>query len=151
MSESALKAAFLLNFAKFTEWPPTVRGRTSPLVLCSADREVSPLLERTVEGQTIEQHPLSASHVTLDSPLSTCALLYVGKIDRNKVVELAELLDGAGVLTVGDEQAFAVAGGMIGLFLEDGRMRFAVNRSAAERGGVRLSAKLLTLARIVKD
>ncbi len=151
VSEPALKAAFLLNFVKFTEWPPSVRGRTAPLVLCSADQAVSPVLERTVAGQTVEEHPLSASHVSLDGPLRECALLYVGKIDRPKVVQLAQTLNGAGVLTVGDEQAFAAAGGMIGLFVEEGRMRFAVNLGAAERGRVRLSAKLLTLARIVKD
>jgi len=151
VSESALKAAFLLNFVKFTEWPADVRPPTSPLVLCSADQTVSPELERTVAGQKVEQHPLSVSRVSLDGPLRDCALLYVGKVDRGKTVQLAQALDGAGVLTVGDEQAFAAAGGMIGLFVEDGRMRFAINIGAAERGRVRMSAKLLTLARIVKD
>jgi hypothetical protein len=151
VSEAALKAAFLLNFAKFAEWPSDVRPATGPLVLCSADQAVSPLLETTVAGQTVEQRPVSAVRVTLDEPLQDCALLYVGKIDRPKVAELTQTLNGSAVLTVGDEQAFASAGGMIGFFVEDGRMRFAVNVAAAERGRVRLSAKLLTLARIVKD
>ena len=151
VSEPALKAAFLLNFAKFTQWPMNARGATAPLVLCSADEAVAPALARTVAGQTIEQHPVSASRVTLDGSLRECALLYVGKLDPRKIAKLADALRGAAVLTVGDEQAFASAGGMIGLFVEDGRMRFAVNIGAAERGGVRLSAKLLSLARIVKD
>lgn len=151
VSEPALKAAFLLNFAKFTEWPADVRAATAPLVLCSADQSVTPALERTVAGQTIEQHPIAANQVSLDGPLHDCALLYMGKVDRTKITQLAATLNGAGVLTVGDEQAFAAAGGMIGLFVEDGRMRFAINIGAAERGRVRLSSKLLTLARIVKD
>lgn len=151
VSEPALKAALLLNFVRFTEWSSEGRAATAPLVLCSVDEAIVPALERTVAGQTIEQHPLSVSRVTLDGPLRTCALLYVGTVDRQRTVQLADALRGAGVLTVGDEEAFAAAGGMIGLFVEDGRMRFAVNVSAIEQGHVRLSAKLLSLARIVKD
>lgn len=151
VTEPALKAAFLLNFAKFTEWSEEAHPATAPLVLCSADEAVVSALERTVTGQTIEQHPLSASRVTLDAPPRTCALLHVGKVDRGKAAQLAAALKGAGVLTVGDDQAFATAGGMIGLYVEDGRMRFAINIGATEQGRVKLSAKLLSLARIVKD
>lgn len=151
VSEPALKAAFLLNFAKFTDWPAGARTATAPLVLCSADHEVSPALEQLAAGQVVDQRPLRAAHVSLDGPVRECALLYVGRVDDGTAVALARALGGAGVLTVGDEQAFAAAGGMIGLFVEDGRMRFAINVNAVERGRMRLSAKLLTLARIVKD
>jgi hypothetical protein len=57
---------------------------------------------------------------------------------------------GAPILTVGDGDAFASGGGMIGLFVEDGRMRFAINTEAAHRAGLRFSSKLLNLAKIVK-
>ncbi len=151
VAEPALKAAFLLNFARFTEWPAGMRAMNAPLVLCSSDDAVTPALESTVAGQTIERHPVAASQMSLDGPLHTCALVYMGKVDRTKAAEVADRLHGTGVLTVGDEQAFAAAGGMIGLFVEQGRMRFAINVSAAERGRVRLSSKLLSLAHIMKD
>ena len=60
-------------------------------------------------------------------------------------------MKGAPVLTVGDGDGFARGGGMIGLFVEDGRMRFAINPNAAQRAGLRLSSQLLKLARIVKE
>jgi hypothetical protein len=151
VSESALKAAFLLNFAKFTEWPPDARPMTAPIILCSADETVTPSLETTVNGQMIEKHPVSANRVTLDGPFRECAVLYVGKVDERRTAQLAQALKGASVLTVGDDQVFATSGGIIGLFVEAGRMRFAINIGAAEQARLRLSAKLLTLARIVKD
>jgi YfiR/HmsC-like len=58
---------------------------------------------------------------------------------------------GAPVLTVGDGDTFPRRGGIVGLIIEDGRMRFAINPDAAQRSGVRLSSKLLSLARLVRD
>jgi hypothetical protein len=60
-------------------------------------------------------------------------------------------LKGVAVLTVGTSDQFARSGGMVGLFVEDGRMRFAINPDAAQRSGVRLSSRLLALAKLVKD
>ena len=55
------------------------------------------------------------------------------------------------MLTVGEADHFARRGGMIGFFLEDNRVRLEVNRGAAERAGLRLSSKLLAVARLVKS
>ena len=72
------------------------------------------------------------------------------RIRRASAATLDEL-KGAPVLTVGDGDDFARNGGMIGLFVEDGRMRFAINPDAAHRAGLRLSSQLLKLAKIVKE
>ena len=149
-SEPALKAAFLLNFAKFTDWPEDLLAPTAPIVLCVTEAEAESALQGTVAGRTINQHPLTVTRVKLDSARA-CAILYAGKLDRRKTSQLAATLTGASVLTVGDEEEFAMSGGMIGFFEEDGRMRFAVNLAAVERTRLRLSARLLTLAKIIKD
>ncbi len=149
-SEPALKAAFLLNFAKFTDWPEDLLAPTAPIVLCVTDGDVESALVATIVGRTINQHPLAVSRVKLDAA-KACAILYAGKLDRKRTAQLAAALSGANVLTVGDEEEFAASGGMIGFFEADGRMRFAVNLAAVERTRLRLSAKLLTLAKIMKD
>lgn len=151
VSEPALKAAFLLNFARFTEWPADALADFAPLVLCSADEGLSPEIERTVAGQSIQQHPVTLTRVTLHETFEHCAVLYVGRVDPRHAERLVDQLRGSSVLTVGDDQAFATAGGVIGLFVESGRMRFAINIDAAARSRLRLSAKLLSLAHIVKD
>jgi hypothetical protein len=89
--------------------------------------------------------------IKLDESVRGCALLYTGKLDEKRTSQLVSTLGGASVLTVGDAQDFAARGGMIGFFVDDGRMRFAINRGAVQRTRLKLSAQLLTLAKIVKE
>ena len=149
MTQPALKAAFLFNFAKFVEWPAD-SGTSSPLTLCVLD-------DSAVEdalGQLVNGGPVNGRMVTRAKgarPLRSCHLLYVGDSDSGRAAATLDELKGAPILTVGDGDAFARGAGMIGLFVEDGRMRFAINADAAQRAGLRLSSKLLNLAKIVKE
>jgi hypothetical protein len=149
MSEAALKADFLFNFAKFAEWPEEVLSPTAPIVLCVTAPDVGAALETVVTGRLLNQHPLVVSRVKLGESLRSCVILYAGKLDNRRTAQLAATLGGASVLTVGDAQGFAESGGMIAFLEADGRIRFAVNLGAVERTRIRLSAKLLALATIV--
>jgi hypothetical protein len=149
-SAPELKAAFLLNFARFTDWPEDTVAPTGPIVFCVTDAEVESALEGSITGLTINQHPITVSRVKLDAPRA-CGVLYAGKLDRRRTEQLVELLSGANVLTVGDDESFAKSGGMIAFVEAAGRMRFAINLAAVERTRLHLSAKLLTLATIIKD
>lgn len=151
VAEPALKAAFLLNFTKFTEWPDDVLSPSAPIVLCVTDAEVAAALDGLVAGRSVNQHALTLRRVKLDESVRACALLYASKLDEKRTSQLVTVLGTASVLTVGDARDFATRGGMIGLYLDDGRMRFAVNRDAVTRTRLRLSAQLLTLAKIVKE
>ncbi len=55
------------------------------------------------------------------------------------------------MLTVSDATRFADTGGMVELFVEGGRMRFAVNVDALQRARIQLSSRVLALAKIVRD
>jgi hypothetical protein len=151
VSEPALKAAFLLNFAKFTEWPREIAPPSTPIVFCATEVEVASALDAATAGRTIEQRPLVVRRVTLDQPCETCAVLYAGRIDRRQAAQLSATLRAASVLTVGDAPDFAASGGVIELFVDGGRLRFAVNRQAAEGARLKLSAQLLSLAKIVRN
>lgn len=147
---SELKAAFLLSFVKFTEWPPDAPAPGAPLVLCTTDEDVASALLGASGGREVDHRTLIVRRVKLDEPLRGCAVLHVGEIDRKQTARLATALQGASVLSVGDAEDFASSGGVIGLFVDGDRMRFAINPGAAERMRLRLSARLLNLAKIVK-
>jgi hypothetical protein len=149
-SPPALKAAFLLNFAKFTDWPEDIVAPTAPIVFCVIAPEMESALDGAIAGLSINQHPVTVSRVKLDAP-RPCEILYAGKLDRRRTEQLVTVLSGANVLTVGDDESFAKDGGMIAFVEARGRMRFAVNLTAVERTRLRLSAKLLTLATIIKE
>lgn len=151
VSEAALKAAFLYNFVKFTEWPATAAPPAAPLVLCVADNAVSDALQTTVAGRSVGEHALVVARVALEDPLKGCALLYAGALDAKRAAQVISALRGGNVLSISDFDRFIEAGGVVRLYLDGGRMRFTINTDAAERARLRLSSQLLSLATIVKD
>src|SRR5262249_47453197 len=149
VTQPALKAAFLYNFAKFAEWPAE-SAPTSPLTLCVLDDvAVDESLSLLVKGSVVNGRPVTVQRASRDK-IRGCHLAYFGGTDTDHAISLLDEIKGAPILTVSDGEQFARMGGVIGLFLEDGKMRFAVNAEAAQRGGVRLSSRLLTLAKLVK-
>ena len=149
---SELTAAFLFNFARFTEWPADVMPAAAPLVLCVINAtDVVRFLGRAVQGKTIHGRPLTVRRADVGGPLADCHLLYASGLAASRVRTMLEAVDGAAVLTVSDLADFAAVGGTAQLYMEGERMRFAVNVDAALKANVRLSAQLLNLAQIVRD
>jgi YfiR/HmsC-like len=151
-SAPALRAAFMYNFAKFTEWPANVIPRDQPLVFCvTDDGPMAEALEQIVKGRAVGGHALAVRQVALDSGVRACHLLYASGLDAKRANELLGTVDHLPVLTVGDFERFAQMGGVASFFVEDGKMRFAINIDSAHRAGLRVSSKLLMLARIVRS
>jgi hypothetical protein len=150
--ESALKAAFLYNFVKFAGWPRVTAPPDSALKLCVlGDEAVGIALEQTVKDRQVDGHALTVASVKVEDPLGSCHVLYVTGLDRRSSVRLLERVKAAPVFTVSDLDMFAALGGVAQLFVENGKMRFALNPASAQRAGIRLSSKLLALAKVVKD
>jgi hypothetical protein len=142
-----VRAAFLLNFAKFTEWPDMPPA--APVILCIADN--ARLAVSTIaitRGQQIDRHPIEVRAIGA-SNIPLCHVLFVSS-DRD-IATILQTLKGQPVLTVSDAYDFASRGGMIELFLEHDRMRFAIDIDAVKRCRLTLSSRLLGLAKIVKD
>ena len=149
-SPSALKAAFLLNFAKFAEWPALPAD--APVRVCVAgDALVATALVDTLRGQTIDTHGLQAVQLPPDGSARECQVLFVSAAEARRIAALLGDANAGPVLTVSDAERFAQSGGMVELFVEAGRMKFAINVDAVQRSRIRLSSRLLGLARIVKD
>ena len=151
VSESSLKAAFLVRFAKFTDWPSDALPPQAPIVFCAFDAEVADALTRATATASVGSHSLSVIHLAADASPRNCSLVYVSGLDDRRMADLVGRLRGTSVLSVGDDEAFMKGGGIIRLFVEDGHMRFAINPQAAERARLRISAQVLVLARIVSD
>jgi hypothetical protein len=145
----AVKAAFLFNFAKFAEWPALPSG--GPIVLCVVGNEaVAVALAETVRGQNIGGHPLDVLRPP-DSAWRTCQLLFIADADARRASAGLSAIKAVPVLTVSDSKGFAQTGGIIELYVDAGRMRFAINVDATARSGLSLSSRLLGLAKVVRD
>jgi hypothetical protein len=142
--DPALEAAFVYNFAKFTDWPDSMAGM--PFTLCVADRrdELFAAFHR-LEGRPVHGRELHVRRLGGPADALHCQVVFVGDI---VAADYLRALPAA--LTVGDSEGFAAAGGVIGLIVQDNRMQFEVNLEAARRANLKLSSQMLKLARIVK-
>jgi hypothetical protein len=151
--EYGVKAAFLYNFAKFVDWPagafPDAR---SPFNLCVlGDDPFGPLLDRTVADDSIDGRPIAVRRGARLAELRGCHVLFVSRSERERRREVLAALHNAAVLTVGDADGFLADGGMIDFVLESNRVRFEVNLAAVEKSPLKMSSKLLRLARVVRS
>jgi hypothetical protein len=150
--EYQVKAVYLYNFAQFVTWPRgAFAGRTAPLELCIAGEDpFGPALDRVVQGERVDGHPLVVRRDRTHSDLRGCHILFVGASEDSHVeAVLAGLGDGATTLTVGESGRFLRAGGLIRFKLDQNRVRLEVNRTQLDRQGLKLSSKLLRVAELV--
>ena len=152
-TEYQVKAAFLYNFAKFVEWPPSAfSDAKQPLDICVYGRDpFGSALEDALLGKTIGERRVGLGRATQFQDLAGCQVVFLGAPARESAAELANRLKGRAVLLVGESDGFAASGGTIQFTIEDNRVHFVINPDAADRAGLKISSKLLALAKIVRD
>jgi hypothetical protein len=140
--EYRVKAAFLFNFAKFVEWPKeTANG---PLTICVAGRNVfGEALSDTIRGEYINGRPL-AVRVILE-PEGGCHIIFVPR--GAATAAYLRAARSSPTLTVGEMPDFIGQGGIVNFTFEGTNVRFEIDSEAAERAGLRISSRLLRLAR----
>lgn len=150
--EYRVKAAFLYNFAKFVDWPAAAFPEPkSPFNLCVlGDDPFGPSLDQTVAGESVGGRPIALQRGARLAELKGCHLLFVSRAEGGRQRELLAALHDGPVLTVGESRSFLDDGGMIDLVLEGNKVRFEVSLPAVEKSPLKISSKLLRLARQVR-
>jgi hypothetical protein len=150
--EYAVKAAFLYNFARFVEWPGEALGNGgSPLLVgVMGDDPFGSSIDQVVAGTNVNGHPIAVNRLRWGQDLRQCHILFISSSEARRLPQILASLRGASVLTVADMERFDQQGGVVRFFIEDGKVRFEINVDAADRAGLRISSKLLALAKIVR-
>ena len=143
-----MKAAYIYNFAKFTEWPPGVVKAAEPLLMCVVgDLAVGDELERVVKGRLLAGHGIAVTKVTASGPQGTCHVWYVSGVTARQAAQLVDTMRDLPVLTISDIEGFMGAGGIAEFFYEHGRLRFSVQQESVKRARLQISSRLLVLAK----
>lgn len=152
-SEYEVKAAFLLNFARFVEWPADAfKSADAPIVFgVLGDDPFGPILDGTVQGKRVGRRPLVVRRLERAQDGDHCHLVFITASERPRVGELLREVGGRGILTVGETDRFVEQGGVIQITTEAKQSRLAVNTAAASRAGLKISARLLSIARLVSE
>jgi len=153
LGEYQLKAAFLLNFAKFIEWPANpARDEKTPVAVCIFRFDpYGGALDEIVRGKKINNRDVVVRRVSELPDLKACQMIFLSSREDHMLPEALNSLQGSNALVVGESDGFAERGGAIQFYLENNRLRFAVNVDALQRAQLNVSSKLLALARIVHD
>jgi hypothetical protein len=151
VTEDQIKAAYLFNFAKFIEWPnESFATPTSPIQFCTLGRSpVADELDASVRGKSIDGHTIEVKHLHSAEEIKDCHLVFLSASAGKQEHKLVQAAKGLPVLLVAEIAEFAREGGTINFVMEDGRLVFEVNISAAQNAHLKISSKLLALARIV--
>lgn len=149
-SEYAIKAAYLYNFAKYTEWPDqSLPNATAPIVMgvFTGDDEFLDTLKKVVAGKSAGTHPIFVRRVTSVEEMSLCQLVFIRSSAGHKRMEnTVATLGPASILLVGESDDFLQVGGMINLALKDGTVHFEINRGSLDRAKIRIAPTLLAAA-----
>jgi uncharacterized protein DUF4154 len=148
--EYQVKAAFLLNFTKFVEWPaPAFADEHAPLTICILGEDpFGTTLDDMVKGEAVKGHELVIQRIRRAPMPKACQVLFVARPEKEISKVLSEL--GPGVLTVGEGEKFLQDGGIIAFVIEDRRVRFDIDQRAAARAMLGISSRLMNVARSVE-
>ena len=149
--EAEVKAAFVFNFLKFVEWPADAfRDSADRIVVAIIGKSASAeATERFLASKQIGNRAVAIRPMHWDDSLDGVHALFVAEHDARRLRSVLNAAAAAGVLTIGDGEAFATQGGVIGLLVENRRVRFDIDADAARTARLRVSSKLLALARVV--
>jgi hypothetical protein len=150
--EAKVKSAYILYFTKFIEWPAadSGSGRTLKICLLGEDPIAERLRElstREAKGQTLQVE----LHRQKTEALSSCHILFISRSEQDQLDAILQRFQGRNILTVSDIPHFTRHGGVIGFVTEDGKVQIEINLAAAREAGLKVSAKLMEVARAVQQ
>jgi hypothetical protein len=149
--EYQVKALFLCNFINFVDWPADSSIHSSPTInVCVIGDDPFGNALDGIRDKTFKDKKLAIRfYRSYDDPKG-CHLLFIPATENRHSAQILKSVREANVLTVGDTEESARQGAIIGFYIEQKKVRFAINIEAARRAGLKISAKLLKLAKIIK-
>jgi hypothetical protein len=151
-TEQQVKAGFVLNFARYVEWPERVfAARDAPLVICILGRDNFGAAMTALEGRQVQGRPVKLRRGVAIEDMRGCHVVFVSESEDRRLVPTLHSLAGQPILTVSDMEGFIDAGGAIGIVQGEDRLQFEINRSALDQAQLKASSNLLKLARNVAD
>jgi len=148
--EYQVKAAFFYHFANFVDWPAsTFTATKGHLRICVMGTDpFGSTLDDTLAKKSVGDHPFEILRNPPTSQLQHCHLLYIPASASSQIRALRHRIAKVDVLTIGETLDFMKQGGMVQFFVDNQKVRFAVNTDVVNETNLKISSKLLRLAKI---
>ena len=150
--EYQIKATFIYNFAKFVEWPVDRPNADGPILVGIYGKDpFGATLDQALRGKTVNGRVLEAHRLTGLQQVKQYHILFISSAEKKHLGQILSAVGDGSVVTVGETENFAQQGGMVNFVRKDNSVGLEINVSAAGRARIRISSKLLKLARVVQD
>lgn len=151
-SEYQVKAAFLINFPKYVDWPAEAFAATnSPIVIAVLGQtKVTAEIQKIIPGRTVNGREFVLKRLASGEASGVCHILFISAAEQQHSPSLLTQLKDASVLTVGESDDFLERRGIINLARRDQKIALEVNLTAADKARIKISSKLLGVASVVK-
>ena len=148
-SEYQVKAEDIERFTRFIDWPAGSEGHSTFLIGVVGENPFNGYLDKMAAQYRIKNRPVEIRAITDFSQIDSCQLVFICGTERDRLRRILMHTESKPILTVGDTAGFAQQGVIINFYNAGDKVRFEMNEAAIERSGLRVSAKLLKLARLV--
>lgn len=151
--EYRIKAAYLYNFSKFTDWSDHRRAVADHNIftLCILGKDPFGSAIAPIKTKKVRKKPIKLLYFSQMEPgINQCNILFIPESEKNHTQSIFLALADNNILTVGESSGFATSGGIIGFIIENGRVQFQINKQAARRAGLEFDPRLLNLGQVVR-
>ena len=150
--EYEVKAAFVYNFLKFIEWPDKAFAESpSTINLCIVGEDSFDNAMRIFEGDKVSNKTIEIKRPKSLQDIKICRVIFISKSEKERLPQILKATRGLNILTIGDTDTFEQQGVIINFSIVENKIRFEIDVNAARRAGIRISSKLLNLARAVYE
>lgn len=150
-NELQVKAALVYNFAKFVEWPDDAVSPPARMAVgVLDDSDLKSVIDETLRGKAVRGRGFEVQNLAGPQDAAAFHILVIASNNKDRVQQALQFARASPTLTIGELEGFIELGGVIGLVLENNQFRFEINAGTARRRGLKVSSRLLRLARAVK-
>lgn len=148
-SEYEIKATFLYNFAKFTNWPPDKLAAHDSFSICVIGKDpFQGSLKQLAKGKVIKDHELQIRSLSSFEDVKSCHVLFIAQSENKNISEILKKIQSSRILSVAESTDFLQQGGHIQFFVKEDKVGFEVNLPALEREGLKIDARVLNIAKV---
>jgi hypothetical protein len=152
IDEYQVKAGFVANLAHFVEWPPEAfKNAHDPITICVLGRNpFGHVLTDLVEGKAVDDRYLVVRNIADVGGAAGCHILFIASSEHLRFRSILAKLKDRSILSIGDTNDFIGEGGVANLRIESGKVRIEINAEAGKEKNLRISSRLMQLAKIVR-
>ncbi|MFT3735615.1 MAG: YfiR family protein [Rhodocyclaceae bacterium] len=150
-AEARIKAAFLYKFTGYVTWPSGAFDQAdAPFVIAvmQAD-DIAAELDKLTSGRNVNGHNVVVRRLTAGEATTGAQVLFIGSAASARINRALAATRALPVLTITELDESPIQASVINFVVVDEQVRFDVSLPVAERNMLKISSRLLAVARQV--